>query len=46
MNESKPNREYEALPEAIKRSYTEKQWLWLSAKEKQNLVTTETEPEC
>lgn len=37
---------YEALPEALKLVYSEKEYLWLSAGEKNSLVQRETEPEC
>lgn len=39
------NTDYEALPEAIKSTYTLEQYLWLSDDEKGRLVQTETEPE-
>lgn len=40
------NVEYDRLPEAIKRAYPLKEWLWLSAGEKKSLEQRETEPEC
>ena len=39
------NTAYQELPKAIQVSYSEKQWLWLSDREKAKLVQTETEPE-
>jgi hypothetical protein len=40
------NYEYDRLPESIKAVYSLKEWLWLSAREKQTLEQRETEPEC
>ena len=39
------NGSYEALPEAIKAMYSEKEYAWLSDTEKQTLIERETEPE-
>lgn len=36
---------YEALPDAIRMVYSEKEYLWLSAAEKASLEQRETEPE-
>jgi hypothetical protein len=36
---------YDELPEAIKHSYSQKEFLWLSDAEKATLVQRETEPE-
>lgn len=36
---------YDLLPESIKCTYTREQWMWFSDQEKNNLVTTECEPE-
>ena len=38
--------EYDRLPESIKAVYSERQYLWLSDKDKKNLIQSETEPEC
>lgn len=37
--------EYQALPEAVRCSYSREQWLWLGDGQKQRLVEQETEPE-
>ena len=37
--------DYEALPESIKATYSEQEYLWLSSTEKARLLQTETEPE-
>lgn len=37
--------EYERLPESVKAVYSYRQWLWLSRREKDQLVSRETEPE-
>lgn len=39
------NEDYEKLPVAITHRLTEKQWLWLSDREKATLIQCETEPE-
>ena len=39
------NAGYEALPEAVKAVYSEAEWLWLSARGKNELMQRETEPE-
>lgn len=39
------NPEYDRLPDSIKAIYSYKEWLWLSAAEKNNLEQRETEPE-
>lgn len=44
MNEV-PCPEYERLPECVKSIYSYRQWLWLSRREKDDLVRRETEPE-
>jgi hypothetical protein len=36
---------YDALPESIKGCYARKEWLWLSDREKAELVTNECMPE-
>ena len=36
---------YDRLPESIKCSYSRKEWLWLSDRDKYDLVGRETEPE-
>lgn len=38
-------RDYQALPEAIRASYSFEQYLWLSDREKARLVQAETEPD-
>lgn len=45
MGYEDPSPEYERLPEAIKASFTFKEWSWLSRREKDELVMRETEPE-
>lgn len=40
-----PNKDYQALPEAIKAIYTWEQYKWLSEDEKGRLVQRECEPE-
>lgn len=37
--------DYDNLPESVKQYYSRKEWSWLSAAEKANLVRTETEPD-
>lgn len=37
--------DYEALPEAIKMTYSRAEWLWLSDDQKGLLLQTETEPD-
>lgn len=37
--------DYDALPEAVKATYSEQEYLWLSDGEKARLLQTETEPE-
>lgn len=39
------NAGYDELPDAVRSSYTEQQWLWLSDREKATLTQRETEPE-
>ncbi len=36
---------YEELPEALKLTYTPREYLWLSDAEKASLIERETEPE-
>jgi hypothetical protein len=37
--------EYAKLPPCIQQYYTPQQWAWLSAREKQQIVQFETEPD-
>lgn len=39
------NREYDALPRAIKDLHPLEGWLWLSGEEKAGLIQSETDPE-
>ena len=36
---------YEELPDFIRASMTEQEWMWLSDTEKHRLIANETEPE-
>lgn len=38
-------RQYDDLPEAIKATLPQREWLWLSDGEKARLIQTETEPD-
>jgi hypothetical protein len=40
-----PKDAYDKLPEPVKLQYPREQWLWLSDKEKETLVSRECEPE-
>lgn len=47
MNRDESSNEgYRKLPESIRQVYSEKEWLWLTHREKQGLEQRETEPEC
>lgn len=39
------HRDYQALPEAIRAMYSFEQYLWLSDREKAQLIQAETEPD-
>jgi len=39
------NKRYDELPEAIKGMYSLKEYMWLSDRDKNNLVQSETEPD-
>jgi hypothetical protein len=45
ISEREVNAGYAALPESIRASYSEEQWLWFSDSEKAHLVQRECEPE-
>jgi hypothetical protein len=44
-SEHEVNAGYAALPEAVRVAYSEEQWLWLSDREKAQLVQRECDPE-
>lgn len=37
---------YELLPICVRQYYSREAWLWLSDQQKNELIQTETEPEC
>jgi len=40
-----PETDYDRLPEAIRHRFSRKEWLWMSDREKRDLVQSECEPE-